>query len=83
MKPSTKDQVKGKLHEVEGEHKAKAGQLTNRPGLTAEGRGEKFAGRSKRKLGRLKQFWRSSQLEHFRVNWAGDPMFMRKEDSPC
>ncbi len=41
MKPSTKDQVKGKVHEVKGKFKEKAGQLTNDPGLAAKGKAEK------------------------------------------
>jgi hypothetical protein len=31
MKPSTNDQIKGKLHELKGKTKEKAGQLTNNP----------------------------------------------------
>ena len=31
MKPSTKDQIKGNLHEMKGKAKEKAGQVTNNP----------------------------------------------------
>ena len=33
MKPSTKDQIKGKLHEMKGKAKEKVGQVTNNPNL--------------------------------------------------
>jgi len=41
MKPSTKDQIEGKLHEMKGKVKEKAGQITNNPNLAAEGQNEK------------------------------------------
>jgi len=53
MKPSTKDQVQGKLHELKGKTKEKAGQLTNNPGLTAEGQNEKLAGKIQKKIGQV------------------------------
>ena len=37
MKPSTKDQVAGKLHEMKGKVKQTVGQATNNPNLAAEG----------------------------------------------
>jgi uncharacterized protein YjbJ (UPF0337 family) len=37
MKPSTKDEVAGMVHEVKGKVKEKAGQLTNNPDLEADG----------------------------------------------
>jgi uncharacterized protein YjbJ (UPF0337 family) len=33
MKPSTKDEIKGTLHEVKGKLKEKAGQIINNPDL--------------------------------------------------
>jgi uncharacterized protein YjbJ (UPF0337 family) len=53
MKPSTKDQVKGKLHELKGKTKEKAGQLTNNPRLTAQGQNEKLAGTIQKKIGQV------------------------------
>jgi uncharacterized protein YjbJ (UPF0337 family) len=53
MKPSTTDQVKGKLHELKGKAKEKAGQLTNNPRLTAEGQTEKLAGKIQKKIGQV------------------------------
>ena len=53
MKPSTKDQVKGKFHELKGKAKEKAGQLTNNPDLAAEGQNEKLAGKIQKKIGQV------------------------------
>jgi uncharacterized protein YjbJ (UPF0337 family) len=48
MKPSTKNKVQGKFHEMKGKVRAKAGQLTNNPGLQAEGIVEEAAGQGSR-----------------------------------
>ena len=40
MKPSTQNEVAGKVHEVKGKVKEKAGQLTNSSDLEAEGHAE-------------------------------------------
>jgi len=55
MKESTKDQVKGKLHEMKGEVKEKAGKVTNNPNLTAEGQNEKLAGKVQKKVGQIEK----------------------------
>ena len=55
MKPSTKDQITGKLHELKGKAKQKAGQLTNNPDLAAEGQGEKLAGKIQKKVGQIEK----------------------------
>lgn len=55
MKPSTKDQIKGKLHEVKGEVKEKAGKVTNDPNLQAEGQDENFAGKVQKKIGQIEK----------------------------
>jgi uncharacterized protein YjbJ (UPF0337 family) len=55
MNSSTTDQVKGKLHEVAGAVKEKAGQLTNNPNLEAEGQAEKVAGTVQKKIGQLEK----------------------------
>jgi len=41
MKPSTKDQIKGKFHEVKGKAKEKVGQVTNNPNLAAQAKPKK------------------------------------------
>ena len=55
MKPSTNDQIKGKLHELKGKAKEKAGQVTNNPNLAAEGQDEKIAGVIQRKVGQIEK----------------------------
>ena len=55
MKPSTKDQLEGKLHELKGTFKEKAGQLTNDPNLEAEGQSENLAGKVQKKAGQIKK----------------------------
>ena len=44
MKSSTKDQAKGKFHQMKGKMKKVAGKLTDNPKLEAEGTGEEIAG---------------------------------------
>jgi uncharacterized protein YjbJ (UPF0337 family) len=53
MKPSTTDQITGKLHELKGKTKEVAGQLTNNPALAAEGQDEKLAGKIQKKIGQV------------------------------
>jgi uncharacterized protein YjbJ (UPF0337 family) len=55
MKPSTEDQITGKVHEVKGKIKEKAGQLTNDPDLEGQGIGEKIAGKAQKKIGQLEK----------------------------
>ena len=55
MKPSTRNEIAGKVHEVKGKAKEKVGQLTNDPNLEAEGLGEKIAGKVQKKIGRVEK----------------------------
>ena len=55
MKQSTKDQVVGKLHEVKGNVKEKVGQVTNDPGLEAEGQVENIGGKVQKKIGQAEK----------------------------
>ncbi len=55
MKPSTQDQLQGALHEIKGDVKQKAGELTNDPDLAAEGQGEKLAGTIQKKVGQIEK----------------------------
>ena len=48
MKPSTSDQIKGKVKE-------KAGQLTKNPNLAAQGQDEQLAGKVQKKVGLIKK----------------------------
>jgi uncharacterized protein YjbJ (UPF0337 family) len=55
MKPSTKNEIAGKVHEVKGMIKEKAGELTNDPDLEGAGIGEKIAGKVQKKIGQLEK----------------------------
>ena len=55
MKTSTKDQIEGKCHELKGDVKEKAGQVTNNPDLAAEGQDEKLAGKVQKKVGQIEK----------------------------
>jgi uncharacterized protein YjbJ (UPF0337 family) len=55
VKPSTEDEVAGKVHEVKGKVKEKAGQLTNDPDLEAEGQDEKIGGKVQKKIGQVEK----------------------------
>ena len=59
MKPSSQDQIKGKLHELKGKVKEKAGQVANNPSLEAEGQPKNWRASSKRKSASLKRCSRS------------------------
>jgi uncharacterized protein YjbJ (UPF0337 family) len=55
MKPSTEDEIAGKVHEVKGSIKEKVGELTNDPDLEGEGIGEKIAGKVQKKIGQVEK----------------------------
>jgi uncharacterized protein YjbJ (UPF0337 family) len=55
MKPSTTDQIQGKLHELKGKAKEKAGKVTNNPNLAADGQDEKIAGKVQKKVGQIEK----------------------------
>jgi uncharacterized protein YjbJ (UPF0337 family) len=55
MKQSTRDQVKGKMHEVKGKVKEKVGHATDNPALEEEGQEEKVAGKIQRKVGQVEK----------------------------
>jgi uncharacterized protein YjbJ (UPF0337 family) len=48
MKPSTTDEIEDKFHDVKVKVKEMAGQLSNNPGLEAEGQTETRAGKVQR-----------------------------------
>ena len=56
MKPSTQNEIAGKVHEVKGTIKEKVGQLTNDPDLEGEGTGEKIGGKVQKKIGQVQKF---------------------------
>lgn len=55
MKPSTKDQAEGKLHEVKGKLKEQVGNLMLDPKLEREGTDEKHAGQLQQKIGQVEK----------------------------
>ena len=55
MKPSTQNEIAGKVHEVKGKIKEKAGQLTNNPDLEDKGTVEKIAGKMQTKIGQVQK----------------------------
>jgi uncharacterized protein YjbJ (UPF0337 family) len=55
MKPSTKNEIAGGVHEVKGKIKEKVGRLTNDRDLEADGTVEKVAGKVQKKVGELEK----------------------------
>jgi uncharacterized protein YjbJ (UPF0337 family) len=55
MKPSTEDKTTGKLHEVEGAIKQKAGKITKNSNLEADGIAEKNAGKVQNVVGKVEK----------------------------
>jgi uncharacterized protein YjbJ (UPF0337 family) len=55
VKPSTENEIAGKVHEVKGKIKEKVGRLTNNPNLEGKGIGEKIAGKVQKKLGQVEK----------------------------
>jgi uncharacterized protein YjbJ (UPF0337 family) len=55
MKPGIQDEVEGKLLNLKGKVKEKAGELTNDPDLEAEGQAEAIAGKMQEKVGQVKK----------------------------
>jgi uncharacterized protein YjbJ (UPF0337 family) len=55
MKPSTKDEIAGKVHEVKGDIREKVGKLANDADLEAQGTGEKIAGKVQMKIGQVEK----------------------------
>lgn len=55
MKPSTENEIAGKVHEVKGRIKEKVGHLTNDPDLEGEGIGEKIGGKIQNKIGQFQK----------------------------
>ena len=55
MKQSTRDQAKGKLHQVKGKVKEKLGRATKNPNLEAEGQDEQVVGTVRKKIGQIEK----------------------------
>lgn len=57
MRPSTKDQVKGRFQVAKGKLKEIAGKLFDNKRLEAEGTGEKITGKVQEKLGQTEKIF--------------------------
>jgi uncharacterized protein YjbJ (UPF0337 family) len=55
MKPSTKDQARGKLENLKGKIKEVAGIVTGQRKLEAEGKDQTLAGKVREKLGQVEK----------------------------
>jgi uncharacterized protein YjbJ (UPF0337 family) len=55
MKLSTNDKATGKVHEVKGAIKQKAGEITGSPCLESKGRTEKNAGKVQNFVGKVEK----------------------------
>jgi uncharacterized protein YjbJ (UPF0337 family) len=55
MKPSTKNQAKGKLESLKGQIKEIAGTITGKRRLVAEGKDQKLSGKAREKLGQVEK----------------------------
>jgi uncharacterized protein YjbJ (UPF0337 family) len=55
MKPSTKDQIEGALHEVKGKAKEVAGRVSDNADLKRKGQVEALAGTVQKKVGQIKK----------------------------
>ena len=55
MKPSTKDELEGKLHEAKGNVKEKVGRVINNPDMETKGQSEKLAGKVQKKVGQIEK----------------------------
>ena len=57
MKTSTQNEIAGKVHEVKGKIKEKAGELANDPDAEGEGISERVAGIVQKKLGQVQRIF--------------------------
>ena len=55
MKPSTKDNAQGKMHQVKGKVKETVGKVVGNDDLEAEGKVEKLDGKIQEKIGQVKK----------------------------
>ncbi len=53
MKLSTSDKATGKIHEIKGAIRQKAGELSNNPNLEDDGSAEKIAGKVQNIAGKI------------------------------
>jgi len=55
MKPSTKDNAEGRMHQVKGKIKETVGKAVGNSDLEAEGKAENWGGKIQEKLGQVEK----------------------------
>jgi uncharacterized protein YjbJ (UPF0337 family) len=55
MKPSTKDEINGNIHQIKGAVKETVGKIINNPSLAAKGKAEQNLGKVEKKVGHLEK----------------------------
>ena len=55
MKPSTKNEINGNIHQIKGAVKETTGKITNNPTLQAKGKAESNLGRAQKKVGQMEK----------------------------
>jgi uncharacterized protein YjbJ (UPF0337 family) len=55
MTTGSEDQIKGKVHQLQGDVKKKVGKLTGDADLQAEGKDESLSGQIQEKIGQIKK----------------------------
>ncbi|MEO8660143.1 MAG: CsbD family protein [Bryobacteraceae bacterium] len=55
MKPSTKDEIQGNVHELIGTVKEKAGKVIGNPDLENKGQAEKLGGKVQKKVSQIEK----------------------------
>jgi len=55
MTSGNEDQLKGKVHQVQGDAKKQVGKLTDDPDLQSEGESESLDGKIQSKIGQIKK----------------------------
>jgi len=67
MKPSTENEIAGKVHEAKGTIKEKVGEPTNDSDLKGEGIGEKIVGKVQKNIGQSRKPWGNRFLSRLRL----------------
>jgi uncharacterized protein YjbJ (UPF0337 family) len=55
MKPSTKNEISGNIHQLKGAVKETTGKITNNPTLQAKGKAENNLGKAQKKVGQMEK----------------------------
>lgn len=55
MKPSTKNEINGSIHQAKGAVKVTAGKIANNPGLEAKGKVEHNLDKAEKKVGQIEK----------------------------